>query len=389
MSYVSSNDNRFYVALEQSYGNAAAVATSTRIPAVKLLAKQQTIKAQRKDKTGARTFLGNPTGLRKQTSFALRTYMATWNDQTASPVHGALFQACLGNPALLSAGGLAAGGTTASQIVFTAPHGLVPGQAISSGGEIRFVAAIVDTQSVILNGPLTTVPGTNAQMGATATYHPATELPSITLFDYWTPASSVQRVIAGAAVDTLTLKVNGDFHEFDFTGPARDLVDSSSFENGQCGLAAYPPEPSLSALDYSIIPGHLGQVWMGSMAERFFTLTDAEVSFNNNLELRAQEFGVDLPMAISPGQRTVTLKFNIFQQDDAATAGLYQAARQQSPISVMLQLGQQQGQLFGLYMKSVIADVPAFDDSGRRQQWQFQSCRAQGSVDDEIFVAFG
>jgi hypothetical protein len=55
----------------------------------------------------------------------------------------------------------------------------------------------------------------------------------------------------------------------------------------------------------------------------------------------------------------------------------------------MIQLGQQQGQLFGIYMKSVVAEVPGFDDSDRRQQWQFQSSRAQGSVDDEIFVAFG
>jgi hypothetical protein len=40
-------------------------------------------------------------------------------------------------------------------------------------------------------------------------------------------------------------------------------------------------------------------------------------------------------------------------------------------------------------MKSVIPQVPEFDDSEQRQQWQFQACRAQGSVDDEIFVAFG
>ena len=34
-------------------------------------------------------------------------------------------------------------------------------------------------------------------------------------------------------------------------------------------------------------------------------------------------------------------------------------------------------------------EVPEFDDTDHRQQWQFQTCRAQGSVDDEIFVAFG
>jgi hypothetical protein len=55
----------------------------------------------------------------------------------------------------------------------------------------------------------------------------------------------------------------------------------------------------------------------------------------------------------------------------------------------MIQLGQQQGQLFGIYMKSVIPEVPEFSDAETRQQWQFANCRAQGSVDDELFVAFG
>src|ERR1700730_15402344 len=151
MSYISSNDNRFYVALEQSYGNSAAVGTSTRIPAVKLVAKQRTAKVERKDKTGSRTFLGNPSGLRKQTSFVLRTYMTTWADQTASPAHGPLFQACLGGAASQHNGGTVANAANASQITFTAPHGLVPGQAVSSGGDIGFVAALSDGAKRVIN----------------------------------------------------------------------------------------------------------------------------------------------------------------------------------------------------------------------------------------------
>ena len=58
-------------------------------------------------------------------------------------------------------------------------------------------------------------------------------------------------------------------------------------------------------------------------------------------------------------------------------------------MTVMLQLGQQQGQLFGIYLKSVIPEVPAYDDSQTRLQWSFQSSRAQGGVNDEIYVAFG
>ena len=81
--------------------------------------------------------------------------------------------------------------------------------------------------------------------------------------------------------------------------------------------------------------------------------------------------------------------FQLYSLDDSATAGLYQAARQQSPISVMFQLGETAGQLMAVYLKSVIPVVPEFDDSKNRLQWQFKSARAQGTVDDEIAVAFG
>ncbi len=43
----------------------------------------------------------------------------------------------------------------------------------------------------------------------------------------------------------------------------------------------------------------------------------------------------------------------------------------------------------GVYLKSVIPEVPEFDDGKNRLQWQFRPSRAQGTVDDEIAVAFG
>ena len=68
---------------------------------------------------------------------------------------------------------------------------------------------------------------------------------------------------------------------------------------------------------------------------------------------------------------------------------LYQAARQRSPIGVMLQLGEQTKQLFGAYMPAMVPEVPEFDDSETRLQWKFQNDRAQGTVDDELYIAFG
>jgi hypothetical protein len=389
MSYILSNDNRYYVALEQTYGSAATVAAANRIPAVALSIKQQVEKAQRKDKTGSRTFAGNPSGLRSDTSFELKSYMSNWADQTVLPGHGPLFQACLGSAGALSGGGTVSGMPSSTQVAFAAAHGLSPGQAVTSGGEIRFVSAVVDNFTVQLLAPFTVPPASSSITGPTAAYQPAEVLNSVTIYDYWSPGTAVQRILPGAAVDKLTLKVNGDFHEFDFSGEAQDVLDSSSFASGEGGLTAFPAEPTVAPLNYSIIPGHLGQVWLGSIPNQFFTLTAAQITFDNNIDLREREFGITLPAAISPGLRTVTIDFSLYQQDNTATQALYQAARQKSPISVMIQLGQQQGQLFGIYMQSVVPEVPQFSDTETRQQWQFANCRAQGSVDNELFVAFG
>jgi hypothetical protein len=55
----------------------------------------------------------------------------------------------------------------------------------------------------------------------------------------------------------------------------------------------------------------------------------------------------------------------------------------------MLQLGHQPGQLFGAYLKSVQLESPDFDDAETRLRWKFSGCRAQGTSDDEMMIAFG
>jgi hypothetical protein len=84
----------------------------------------------------------------------------------------------------------------------------------------------------------------------------------------------------------------------------------------------------------------------------------------------------------------VTASFDLYGLDDITTMGLYQAARQQSPITVMFQLGEEDGQVMGVNLKSVIPEVPEFDDSLNRLQWRFRASRAHGTIDDEITVAF-
>jgi len=387
--YISSNNNRFYAAVETAFGAAPAIDASNRFPGVKLTLKQQTDKPERKDKTGTRTFMGLPPNLRTQTTFDLRSYMTGWSDQASEPSHGPLIEAALGSDALLFAGGVAGAGCEGKTLVLASPHLLAAGQAVAFGGEIRFVSAIVNETTVLLNAAFSLVPSEGSPIGRTATYMPSLRPKSVSIFDYWSPAEAVQRIVCGAGIDKMQLQVNGDYHEFRFTGAAMDVVDSSSFGGGQASLLSFPAEPTVADFDYSIIPGHLGQAWLGPVASRFFTVTDAEITLDNNLDLRAREFGAITPRCIAAGTRSALVDLSLYGREDEATVSLYQAARQRSPIEVMLQLGQDAGQLFGVYLKSVVPEVPEFDDSETRLQWHFRGCRAQGTVDDEIVVAFG
>lgn len=389
-SYISSNENRFYTALESSYGQVGTITATNRIPALKLTVQQQLEAKDRKDKTGSRTFFGTPAGGRRRTNFELQTYLTSWQKSAGDPGYGPLFQAALGGTPLQFTGGTVASTTSGGRLGFGSPHGLIAGQAVASGGEIRFVAAIVDPNVVQLNAPFTIAPGIGGTLGATVTYVPATTLPSVSIFDSWSPDTAVQRLLCGAAVDQMDILVNGDYHEVHFSGLAQDVVDSSSFSDSGAGqLGSFPTEPALSAFDFSVVPGNLGQAWLGTSPTQFFTITTASLTLKNALETRSMEFGSSLPRAISPGQRSVTAAFTLFSQDNDATKVLYQAARQQSPISVMFQLGEAEGQVMGVYLKSVIPEVPEFDDGQNRLQWKFRGSRAQGTVDDEMAVAFG
>jgi hypothetical protein len=354
-----------------------------------MTAQLRRARTQRKDKTGSRTWAGAPQGLRTQTSYDMKTYMRDWADPTTLPPHDPLFEAALGGAGVLWTGGTPNTGTTTSTIAFIAPHGLAPGQAVVSGGEIRFVAAVADPSTIILNAPFSTAPVPGLPLGPTASYNPAETLPSFSLFDYWDPSTAVQRVLTGAAVDSMSLKLNGDFHEFEFKGQAQDIVDSTSFAANQGGLSTFPAEPTVAAYSYSPVPGNLGQVWLGVIPNQFLTVSAASVEIKNNVDMRANEFGSTLPQGIAPGPREVSITLELFGQDDTATASLYQAARQQVPMGVMFQLGQVGGQLLGVYLKSVVPVVPEFDDSETRLKWKFTETRAQGTLDDEIAIAFG
>lgn len=386
--YVSSNNNRLYAAVESSFGSVAAVTAADRFTAMSLAARQETETPRRKDKTGSRTFQGIQGGLRRRTRFDLRTYVYARADGGTPPRYAALLRAALG-AAPVSVGAMTISSINGTTVAFGQAHGLVPGAAVVAGGEMRFVAGVVDAQSVVLNAPFSLGQAGGAVAGGSTMYGPAIDVPTVSVHDYWTPGSAVQRILRGTAVDEMEIRVNGDFHEIRFSGEAADVIDSASFQDGEGGLSQFPAEPALEVLSEMPVPGHLGQVWVGANERRVYTLSDARITVKNNFQFRTRDFGSLTARCLVPGERSVTVDLELYSQDQPVFAELYQAARQRSPIPLMLQLGEQEGALCGVYLPSFVPAVPEFDGTEPRVRWRLTGSQALGSAEDEIYVAFG
>ena len=175
-------------------------------------------------------------------------------------------------------------------------------------------------------------------------------------------------------MNTMTVKVNGDYQEFDFAGPARDLIDSASFTAGQGSLTTFPAEPSQTGFDYTIVPGHLGEVWLGTSPHEFFTLTAAQLTLDNGVDLRVQGIRQRLCAVHRGGTAVSEAEFRFVRTGGCADARRCIRRRgQRTPISVMFQLGEQATQLFGAYMPAMVPEVPEFDDGETRLQWKFRT----------------
>ena len=385
-NYIWSDANRFYAATESTYGIPAPIFASNRLAAVRLQCHQALETTIRRDKTGSRTYQGSASSATRISNFELSANLISWDDVTA-PCYGPLVQAAMGAPPELVQG-LTVMAANGVQIQTQTPHNLSVGSAVSSGGETRFVTLVQDSTTVDINVAFLIPPVVGAVLAPAMGYKLATQLPSVSFYDYWDPPNAVSRLITGAGVDKFQIDVKGDVHSLYFSGPAADVLDSCSGAFGVSGITSFPAEPVLSTFTYSIVPGQLGEVWLGSPLNQVFTLTEAAIEIKNNLLVKNQEFGSAYPRAIVPGPREVTSAFTLFAQADSDTQSLYAAAKARTPVSALLQLGQQQGQTMAVYLPNVIPELPLFDDSEVYLFWQFKNNLALGVSNDEAYVAF-
>lgn len=382
--YISTRDNRLYGALETVYGQVSPVTAANHFEAARIAIQERSEMPRRRDKMGTRTFQGTTSRLRKPVEFLLECFLTSLAG--AQPQHSFLVEAALGGNARTFGGGTATLAQGGKRLVMSAPHGLSPHQAVATGTELRFVESLPSPTAAVLNAPLAGVDGQVVELVRTTTIGPARTLPSATLYDF--RGGGVQRLVRGAGVDEFELTVAGDYHTMRFSGIAAEMLDSHSFVAGQGGLTSFPAAPTGTVSNGEPVPGHLGQIWTGATPERLYTLTKARVRVNNNLDVRAREFGSFFPSCLVAGEREVTVALEMYSRDATVYHELYQASRRRIPVAMCLQLGERAGQMCGVSLPGFVPEVPEFDDSEERQFWKVGASRAQGIAEDEIHVAF-
>src|SRR5689334_372715 len=129
-TYVSSNSNRFYAAIEATYGQAAPITPANRYSAIRLRAHQSLELNKRFDKTGTRTFMGNSPNSRRRTAYQTQLYLTSWGG-TGVPTYGPFFQAALGGSPVLSSGLVIASAQGLTQFQTSAAHGLSIGAGVA------------------------------------------------------------------------------------------------------------------------------------------------------------------------------------------------------------------------------------------------------------------
>lgn len=385
--YISTRNNRYYAAKEAEFGQVATASASGRFGAVWLRVAQKHEEPRRRDKTGTRTYGGVAGRLRKRTSFELSTYLFAREAGEEAPRCGALVEAALGAAPRATAGGLPVVQVQGSTVVFGASHGLQPGDGLSIGGELRVVTAIPDNLTAWVSAPFRGAGG--GVTGGAVSYGLAGELPSVSLYEYWTPAGAVQRILNGSVVDELEVELNGDFHELRFRGVSAGVIDNRTFESGQGGLAAFPAEPATEPLLETPVPGHLGQAWAGTGPWPLETLAEARVRVKNNVDPRWRDFGLMEPKCAVPGDREVTIDLEIYGTNAAACEAIYASASRREPMPLMVQMGEVPGAMCGIYVPGFVPSPPEFLDGEERLRWRLRGSVAQGVRDDEIYVVFG
>jgi len=384
--YISSLSNTIYLKADSDIGAALDVSDARIAPIESLSVNVKRKQLFRNDKSGYRSrnpLLGPQ---REEIGLSLVANATGWANRPETPVLSPLFQSAFASPIEIGQNYTVAS-SALNSITLQTDSNLQVGMAVCFGEELRFVRSVQDARSFELNSPFSSAPSNGALLLGCCNFSPGNIVHTFEVFEFWTPATAVQRVTSGCCANRTAIEINNDFVTISVDGFAKALTDSVTY-NGVSGVFPQAPVANASSTSaISPIAGHLGQALIGASGQRVCTLVQGKITIDNGIQSRSDEFGCYGIKAFTLGQRKTEIDLSLYERNDHLSRELYAKAVDNEPTSLMLQLGTGQGNMMGIYLPAVLVPVPAFVDSDSRVLWRFKGAVSIGAQDDEIFVA--
>ncbi|WP_031498577.1 phage tail tube protein [Bryobacter aggregatus] len=381
--YIATLSNRIFIKSEVDDPEVGNMEAAQLAPVTAFQVNSNRKRIFRRDKTGYRS--DNPVvgPQRELIEFSMDAYGTGWTGGTEKPAIAPLLESALCQSASLGTSYIVQS-SSGKSVTLAADGMLSVGMGLAFGSELRFVESISGPRDFTLNTAFSVDLTAGAELAGCVNLSLGDTPSTMSVLDTWAPNQAVQRFLTGAISDKLSLKINNDFLEISTKGFARNLVDSVS---GSVGADSTFPAAPPAALTSTPIAGYLGQAFLGVATARLCTLTQATIHIDNDIQPRTDEFGCFSTKGFVLGRRKVSLDLTVFERNDELSQALYTRAVNNEPVSVMLQIGNQPGSMFAIYLPAVLFPVPAFNDGQSRLLWQFRNAVALGMQNDEVFLA--
>lgn len=384
--YISTYSHSVYIKPEVEDENTFSIANAKLSPIEAIEVNVNRKQLFRTDKTGfrSRTAIAGPQ--REEIQVKFNANATGWTDRSGGPVLSPVLESALASRR--KTGKIhTVDAVNANTISVQSESQLLVGSGLSFGDEIRFVKSILNERTFELSSAFTAPLSAGSMLLGCCDFRPGSEVQTFGIFEFWRPATAVQRALNGVCADRTTIEINSDFVSMSVVAFAKSMADSVSANTVTAPFPSAPVANPSEISSISPISGHLGQALVGSSGQRVCTIVQGRISIDNGIEARSDEFGCYGAKAFTLGRRRVDLDLYLYERTDEVSRNLFEGAIRNEPTSVMLQLGVGQGNMMGIYLPVVLMPVPIFVDSDSRVLWRFKGAIATGLQDDELFIS--
>ena len=348
---------------------------------------------RRRDKTGTRSATKGEKGRSRVREWQSSMSLVGSGVANQAPPCDPMLVALMGADAtILTGSGAITGATNASPVVVTqTAHGFANGDVVrvtavggntAANGVWKIANVTANTYELVgsAGSAAYTSGGNGSRVGVRYTL--SDNILAFTAWLFRTPASLQQRCGFGLVAQQATFNLGQDVAEWTAGGGGVWPVDSDTFASADLtqrgGLSAFPAEPAGTLpTDGGLVAGFTGMFVTGTTKLANIRSCPIEVQTGN--EPVTEEFGTFYPSTMEGDERSILISPSLYDQDDAGTKAIYQAAIDKTQLDVFVAVGTKVGGTFCFDLKGVQIDEPSLNDGQRRMTRNYRNCRAYGS----------